>query len=268
MTIRLNLKIVRSISIAVLQVLGAGTTAASELSLTLQEKLSLGDSINSPYQWNTQATDLRLALSLKSGIGEMGLSAPELQTRPLDQLKDIASDIGRVEAIEIAGQWRNSSPTSFYAAMAGGAASVGAYGYIEGSEVLKQLGINPKLKKNFFDDHLTLIAQPYWESLLKDGGMEGVIEIRWEPSNAGQIIDGAVSFSYQGVRDMSLTYQLKKSAENHSLYAYARYSVQTDHAQAGLAMLYQPSENMAIELSSSIDNHAQSQLGIDFIWKF
>lgn len=64
--------------------------------------------------------------------------------------------------------FRTNHKAAFYGLAVAGAVGVGALGYTQGSELLNKLGIQPKLRRSFFDDRLVLKAEGEWEKKFKD----------------------------------------------------------------------------------------------------
>lgn len=64
--------------------------------------------------------------------------------------------------------FKNNHQAAFYGLATAGAVGVGALGYTQGSELLSKLGIQPKLRRSFFDDRLVLKAEGEWEKKFKD----------------------------------------------------------------------------------------------------
>ncbi|MBN2359384.1 MAG: hypothetical protein JXR83_08010 [Deltaproteobacteria bacterium] len=64
--------------------------------------------------------------------------------------------------------FKNNHKAAFYGLAVAGAVGVGALAYTQGSDLLTKLGIQPKLRRSFFDDRLVVKAEGEWEKKFQD----------------------------------------------------------------------------------------------------
>lgn len=216
--------------------------------------------------WVAEVTNYDDAQLLTSDLQERIFNVADIRSAFFNDIGGIAGDIASVKAKEFAGEWADSSPLSFVGVATGGSVAVGAYGYLNGSEALEELGINPKLKMGFFDNRLTLKAQPFWEAKFENVGLEGAIGSEWDFGDSGQL-QGEVSLSQQGLQDLSVSYQLALPKKEFSLHAQGGYNVQSGRTQAAVALWYQPAERMDVALLGSVDSDGESRVGVSVTWR-
>ncbi|MCK6511602.1 porin family protein [Myxococcota bacterium] len=111
---------------------------------------------------------------LKSFLGRQGLSTEGIETKTLGDLGQIGGDLAKKWADDL----KDNSPGVYYGALAAGAAAIGAYGYLEGSDALKKLGIKPEFKKDFFDKNLSIKAEGMWGKRFSDPNIRADINGR------------------------------------------------------------------------------------------
>jgi hypothetical protein len=184
--------------------------------------------------------------SLFLDLQERILDIPKRRKEMLGEINDIAGGIAKGWAENLTETWKKSSPNSYLGAVAGGAAVLGTYGYLEGSEGLEALGIKPK-----------------FESF----GLMGSIVTRWNLGDAGHI-RGSFSFSDQRTQEVSFGYQLDRPESDLSLTLAGRYDLQSERVRGAASLRYQPATNMELTCSGSVDSEGKSQIGVGFTWQF
>lgn len=93
-----------------------------------------------------------------------GVDTTNFESKTIKDLKPIAGDL----AEKLIGDMKDNSPSAYYGLAAAGAVAVGAYGYSQGSDALKKLGIKPKVDTKLFNDQVTARAEASWGKKLKD----------------------------------------------------------------------------------------------------
>ncbi len=111
---------------------------------------------------------------LKGFLGRQGISTEGIETKTLGDLGSLGGDLAKKWADDL----KDNSPGVYYGALAAGAAAVGAYGYLEGSDALKKLGIKPEFKKDFFDKNLSIKAEGMWGKRFSDPNIRADINGR------------------------------------------------------------------------------------------
>ncbi|TNE49992.1 MAG: hypothetical protein EP343_09735 [Deltaproteobacteria bacterium] len=96
---------------------------------------------------------------LRGVMESQGLSTDNLETKTLDDLGDIGGDLAK----EWADDLKDGSPAAYYGLLGAAGAAVGTYGFLQGSEALKDLGIKPEFSTGLFGDHVKVKAEAMWE---------------------------------------------------------------------------------------------------------
>ncbi|MCB9643460.1 MAG: hypothetical protein H6728_10350 [Myxococcales bacterium] len=111
---------------------------------------------------------------LKGFLQGQGMSTDNLETKTLGDLGKVGGDLAKKWANDL----KDNSPGVYYGALAAGAAAVGAYGYLEGSDSLKKLGIKPEFKTDFFNKQLSVKAEGMWGKRFSDPNIRADINGR------------------------------------------------------------------------------------------
>lgn len=194
-------------------------------------------------------------------LQERILDVPDLADRSLDDLEDLVEDIAKQQVRKFGDRLKDTSSVAYYGTITASAATLGVYGYLNGSKQLKKLGVNPKLKKSFYDDHLTFKVSPVWAANFTSIGLDASIATAWHSNNYGSL-QGEISFSDIGAKDISVNYQLNKPMKGLSLNAHGRYEFQTERAFTGVSLQYQAVERVDVSVSASVDSQGESLVGV------
>jgi hypothetical protein len=125
---------------------------------------------------------------LKSGMSARGMSLEGLETRPLKDLGDIAEDVAK----SIVDDFRKERPAGFYALAVSAAGALGTWSVLEGSDVLRKVGIRPEVKLKLFDKRLQLRAGAEWEARLKNPNVHVGLETRVPVTFGSQQLTGTL----------------------------------------------------------------------------
>lgn len=200
--------------------------------------------------------------SLTTALHDRIFSAPDHRANSFEQIADIAGK----SATDLAARWNDAHPISLYGALVGAAATVGTYGYLNGSVKLESLGIKPQLQKELLNGHLIIGARASWGPKMAATALVGNIGTRWELHSAG-ILQASASLDQQGLQEMSLVYQLTRPTAALSIVAAGSYNFHTERTQATVSVMYQPTNTIDVALSSSIDSVGESSVGVNFTWR-
>lgn len=108
---------------------------------------------------------------LRSYLDRQGVSADNLETKTLGDLGDVGGDLAKKWADDL----KDSTPAAYYGLLGAAGAAVGAYGYLQGSEALKDLGIKPEVKTSLFGDHIKVRAEAMWERRFRNPNLNADI---------------------------------------------------------------------------------------------
>lgn len=100
----------------------------------------------------------------KSYVQSRGGDVTDFESKTIKDLKPVASDLAK----NLIRDMKSDSPAAFYGLAAAGAVAVGAYGYHQGSDSLKKLGIKPEVDSKLFNDKVRARAEASWGEKLKD----------------------------------------------------------------------------------------------------
>jgi hypothetical protein len=106
----------------------------------------------------------RMAGELKGYLDRQGVSTDNLETKTLKDLGDVGAELGKKWANDL----KDSSPAAYYGLLATAGAAIGTYGYLQGSDALKKLGIKPEFKTKFFDDSISVKAEAMWDKRFRN----------------------------------------------------------------------------------------------------
>ncbi len=116
---------------------------------------------------------------LKGLLQEQGLSTKNIETKTLKELGKVGQKLAKKWAKDL----KHDSPLAYYGLAAAAGAAIGTYGYLQGSEGLKKLGIKPKFKTKLFDDKVQLQAEAMWDKHFKNFGVQGDVSGRHDYKN-------------------------------------------------------------------------------------
>lgn len=109
---------------------------------------------------------------LRGFLERQGVSTNNLETKTLGELGGVGGELAKKWADE----FKDASPAGYYGLLATAGAAVGAYGYLQGSDGLKNLGIKPEFKTKFFGDHLSVKAEAMWGKKFSDPNVRADIQ--------------------------------------------------------------------------------------------
>lgn len=136
---------------------------------------------------------------LKGFLKSQGISTDNLESKTLSDLGDIGGDLAKKWADNL----KDKSPATFYGLLGAAGAAVGAYGYLEGSDALKKLGIKPEFKTKFFNDQISVRAEAMWDAKFRNANIAGDIN-----GNVSLSKSSALSLRFQShlnARDLDAT---------------------------------------------------------------
>jgi hypothetical protein len=94
----------------------------------------------------------------KAYVGARGVDTTNFESKTIKDLEPVAGDL----AEKLVDNMKDNSPAAYYGLAAAGAVAVGAYGYSQGSDALKKLGIKPKVDTKLFNDQVSARAEASW----------------------------------------------------------------------------------------------------------
>jgi hypothetical protein len=97
-----------------------------------------------------------------------GVDTTNLEGMSINDLGDVAGDIGENIAKDFAGKVKSKNPAVYFGVLGGAAAAIGAYGITQGSEALRKIGIRPQIKTDLFNDRITAKVKAAWDPGLKN----------------------------------------------------------------------------------------------------
>lgn len=114
----------------------------------------------------------QMTSELRNYLDRQGVSTDRLETKTLGELGSVGGELAKKWADE----FKDKSPGAFYGLLATAGAAVGAYGYLQGSDGLKDLGIKPEFKTKLFGDHLSVKAEAMWGKKFSDPNLRADIQ--------------------------------------------------------------------------------------------
>jgi hypothetical protein len=106
--------------------------------------------------------------AIRAFAEEHGVDTTNLEGMSINDLGDVAGDIGENIAKGYVNKLKGGKPGVYYGVLGAGAAAVGALGYTKGSDALRKLGIRPQIKTKLFNDTVTAKIKAAWDPKLEN----------------------------------------------------------------------------------------------------
>ncbi len=109
---------------------------------------------------------------LRSYLQGEGISTDNLETKTLKDLGKVGGDLAKQWASEL----KSDNPAVYYGLLGASSVAIGAYGFLQGSEALKKLGIKPQVKTKLFSNHVSLKTEAMWDKRFSNPSLATSIE--------------------------------------------------------------------------------------------
>ena len=116
---------------------------------------------------------------LTSFLQDQGMSTKDLNTKTLNGLGKEGQKLSKKWAKELKG----SNPSVYYGLIGAASVAIGSYGYLEGSEGLKKLGLKPKFRSKLFNKKVQIQAEATWDKHFKNFAAQGDISGNYNYKN-------------------------------------------------------------------------------------
>lgn len=229
-----------------------------------------------------------VAKGLADKLRAAGHDVGDLSGKSLKDIGKVAGDIAGDTAKGLANQLKENSPAGYYGLLAGGAAAIGYYGYSQGSDALKKLGVKPQIKQGFFNKSVELRAEATWESKFKNfdlvAGLRtnhtlGDLTLRTDTRYGlhkgylGTSVDGHLRLSDRSSLSAGLTYlpagvTSLGTVRDNDLGLSTPGPSDHDRLLGSVNYRYQANRNLDLAVSGSFDTQGESRIGVGLSWRF
>jgi hypothetical protein len=151
-----------------------------------------------------QATEM-----IRGVLDSRGVDSSNLETKTLDQLGDVGGDLAK----KLVDDLKADKPAVFYGVAAAAAAAIGTYGYLEGSEKLRDLGIKPEYKTKLFNKKLEVKAEADWGKKFSDPNLR--LSTRGTTSLGSLMIGHHMSYDTRNADNVSGGLDIRNNGRNH-----------------------------------------------------
>ena len=173
----------------------------------------------------------------KAYVETRGIDTTNFESKTIKDLEPVAAEL----AEKLVDNMKDNSPAAYYGLAAAGAVAVGAYGYSQGSDALKKLGIKPKVDTKLFNDQVTARAEASWGKKLKDPNLTLGADGTFKVSPTANLRVGASasvggpSVSEMGVKGAEASIEYKGEQNSAAAQAKIGANGQFESANARIA---------------------------------
>ncbi|MBS1154022.1 MAG: hypothetical protein H6Q89_5720 [Myxococcaceae bacterium] len=190
-----------------------------------------------------------LAAVVQQKLKDANIQVRDVASTKLGDLGNIGGDIAK----DLVKDLKAGSPAAFYGLAAGAAAAAGYVAWSQGSAGLKDLGIKPEVKQNFFDNRLSVKLGADWQSHFKEFQATATVGTNLSLGDYGRVSGSVTANSRTGLDSANLGYNLDRPDWN--LSANAAFNRQGLESVSGRAN-YNVNENL--RLSAGVDHNFQT----------
>lgn len=141
----------------------------------------------------------RATESLKKILDKHDIDTTNLDTKTIGDLGDVGKELAETLIKDL----KTDNPAAFYGIAAAAAAAVGTYGYLEGSEKLREMGLKPEFTTHLFDKSLEVKAEADWGKKFSDPNLR--LNTRGTTSLGNLMIGHSLSYDTRNADNVSGT---------------------------------------------------------------
>jgi hypothetical protein len=209
---------------------------------------------------------------LRTLLDNNGVDTTDFATTRLGDLGDYGGDL----AENLVEKFRDNHPAAFYATAGVLAAGVTTYGYLEGSEALRDLGIKPELSTDLFGDRLEVELSADWKSKFTEfsGTLDGTYNFgNGHRAGAGVNFDGdnfnpRLSYSFDGQQwDAAVEGQYNTGDGSVDAAGFVNYRPNADlNLRLSGAADSDGDDHLRFDLGKRFDNDSSLNVGVRHVW--
>jgi hypothetical protein len=208
---------------------------------------------------------------LKTLLDNNGVDTTNFETTKLGDLGDYGSDLAK----NLVDQFKDKHPVGFYATAGVLAAGVATYGYLEGSEALRDLGIKPELSTDLFNDKLEVKVSADWERNFTElvGTVDGTYKLVDHRVGAGVNFDGddfnpRLSYSFDGEKwDAKVEGQYNTGDGSVDANGFVNYRPNSDlNLRLSGVADSDGDDHLRFDVRKTLDNDSTLDLGVRHVW--
>lgn len=199
-----------------------------------------------------------LAPSLVAGIQDAaaarGLDLGDLRGKSLKDLGELGGDLAKGFADNL----REESPAVFYGIAGAAAVAVGAHGYLNGSEAIRDLGIKPEFKTGLLNDRLSVGVSADWGPKFSDPEARADLQAHVLRGRMGHLtLDSSID------TEGDASFGLRGSIRGEDWSASGSATIDTDgQFSAGASARWTPNDNVEGALTGRVNRDGDAFIGL------
>lgn len=195
---------------------------------------------------------------LKTLLDAGGVDTTDFETTKLGDLGDYGSDLAK----NLVDNFKDNHPKAFYATAGVLAAGVATYGYLEGSEALRDIGIKPELSTDLFNDKLEVSLSADWQSNFTEfeGTLDGAYKL-----GGGHTLGAGVNFDGD---DFNPRLSYSFDGDKWDAAAEGQYNTGDGSVDAAGFVNYRANPDLNLRLSGVADSDGDDHLRFDVGHRF